>query len=133
MSNRYATIVALLDDPLNVACVVREIIRQGFNHVQLLPPPLPRKGGGWVFPSFSMALREPLPSILDPDQKIEFEFEVRTDGTRWIVLTREGAEIGPFGDEEVALQEARVFAMGEGFILLNRMPWDNTDVLKFNL
>jgi hypothetical protein len=131
MSNRYKAIVALLDDPMNMACVIREVLRQQMGQIRLLPPPIPREGGGWVFPTFSRAIKAPLPPILKPDQKVEFEFEIKTDGTRWVILTREGSEIGPFGEKEDALNEAHAFAMSDGFILLKKMPWDNTDVLDF--
>jgi len=133
MSDRYNTIIALLEDPLSMACVVREFERQSIDQMRFLPPPIPRDGGGWVFPAFEVAVKKPLPPSLKAGEQLEFVFEVKTDGTRWIVMTDDGSEIGPFWEGEVALKEAKNFAMEEGFILLSRMPWDNSDILRFPL
>ena len=131
MSDRYQAICALLDDPLNVACFFREFQRRKLQNIKLLPPPIPRKGGGWVFPTFRYAMSEPIPSEVDFNHELDSAFEIYSDGKGWFVLSVVGdEELGPFDSDREALKQARGLAKGEGYIELAQMPWDNQDVAE---
>lgn len=131
---RYRVVVAMLDDPLNRAAVTRELLRRG--KLPMIPPPIPVKteGGskfGWVFPTLREAMRG-LPSQLTPQdlRNIDGEVTVYTDNNHWFVslVNEDGAELGPFDSSGTALKEARGWLEGEGYLILDSLPWDADDL-----
>lgn len=133
-SERYKVIMALLDDPLSQACLLREFQRRDLGLIQLLPPPV-RTGEKWVFPTMKFAMRELMPD--GERQKTwvnETVFEIYEGESGWLVMNvAEDVEVGPFPSPTVALKEAEELAVQEGYTLLERMPWTNEDVANWPL
>ena len=132
MGSRYNTIVAMMDDPLNRACIDREIARRG-KALQYLCPPVAKSSGGCTFPTFRYVCRYGVPKSGDviDDQ----DAEVFTDGTSWFAtLTYEGdAEIGPFGTKAISISEVQSFFIGAGFTILPSVPWEQEDALEWRI
>lgn len=129
MSDRYSAITALLDDPLNVACFLREAQRRKIFKAKLLPPPVPRADGGWSFPTLLQIMREPLPREVTPNEEWDSHYEVFQDDTGWFVLSvAKDEELGPFDSSQKARKEAVVLAEADGYTIMKSMPWDNGDV-----
>lgn len=135
MSDRYNAIRALLDDPLNVACFLREYQRRGMGKSKLLPPPVPRKEGGWIFPTMRMLMSEVMPLKFDKTADVDSVYEVYSPGEDgwYVYCTHSDNEIGPFETPQTALSEARAQATRDGWVLLGGPPWDGSDVANNSL
>ena len=129
-SSRYRAITAILDDPLNMACVFRELHRRG--QQKFLLPPQRKRGGGWVFQSFEFSKERVRPDLLPEDSQIDSLYEIHFDQVNWFVTGGE-LEIGPFEAEEDALSQVILLARQEGLIFLDNMPWDNADLDEWPL
>lgn len=136
--SRYRVVVGMLDDPLNRAAITRELLRRG--KLPMVPPPVRVKhpGGqrtsGWVFPTLREAMRG-LPSQINSRDlpNIDGEVTVYTDDNHWFVIlhNEDGAELGPFDNSRMALDEARKWMEAVGYTLLDSLPWDDEDLSNF--
>lgn len=136
MSERYRAIQAILDDQENVACILREYLRQDFANLKLLPPHIPKEGGGWVFQSLRCAMREPLPSKIPAggSEALDLVYDIFQGSEGWIVFScYEDTEFGPFDSPVDALKAAKELAVQDGWKLLQILPWDNEDLANFTL
>jgi hypothetical protein len=129
MSARYQALVALLDDPVNRACVQRELLRRDRNGgFRPLLPPIPREGGGWVWPTFRESLRKSRPAEYPREAVVDSAFEVYTDGEGWFGHSHAGdLEVGPFDSDSAAVAEVRNLALEQGYVLLAQLPWEEED------
>lgn len=132
-SSRYRAIVAMMDDPLNRACIDRELIRRG-KASQYLCPPVPKVGtDGCSFPTFRYVCRFGWPAPRDTidDQ----DAEVFTDGSKWFAtLTWEGdVEIGPFDTKAQGVAEVQKFFATQGFVVLSSVPWEQEDSTEWRI
>lgn len=138
-SPRYRVIVAMLDDPLNRVAITRELIRRG--NLPMMPPPVPVKSDnvklGWLFPTLRHVMSQGLPPAYAPREieSVDAEVHVFTDGDHWFVtlLNEGGVEMGPFDSSGLALDEAKKWLEGEGYLLLDEVPWEQDDVETFAL
>lgn len=107
----------------------------------MIPPPIQVRTPdgvkfGWIFPTLREAMRG-LPSQITPRQmgEIEGEVTVYTDDHHWFVglVNEDGVELGPFDSASAALKEARGWLEGEGYLLLDSLPWDEDDTHTYAL
>jgi len=132
--SRYRAVAAMMDDPLNRACLMREFFRRQLDQVKVLPPPVPRDGGGWVFPRMREAMAAPTPASYARNDEPSSVYEVYTDGTAWFVYSTDtDEEIGPFDEIPIALKEAKAVAKAAGYEFLERLPWEDQDLQKYPL
>lgn len=135
-SSRYAAVASLLEDPLNLSCILREYRRRKLGDVKILPPPLKREGGGWVFPTLREAMRNSWDETTKVGARTQIDsmFEVYFDGQDWYVHSVEAeSEIGPFSSEHTALTETRSLAAAEGYLVLDKQPWTAEDLTAWPL
>ena len=127
-STRYECILAVLNDPMNRAIVEREILRRSEN---LIPPPVPRIGGGFVYltaAEYRREHRESVESYEDP----ETHAEVFGASGEWYVAIDE-AEIGPFTSISEATREAENLLASQGITVLHDHPWTKDDERAYPL
>ncbi len=129
---RYATIVAILDDPLNRACVERELARRAATH-KLIPPPIRKTGGGLLYVPMRLFQRKVLREIKDSvDTPYLFDLFQGTEG--WFVQRGEDAmEFGPFDTLHTAKKEAESLLQGMGYKVLDTPPWGQAEVDSYPL
>jgi hypothetical protein len=126
--DRYKIISAMLKDPVNLACAMREISRKG---LKLLPPPRPL-GDGYVFLSMEHAEREGILDHYEPGDRVESVYLIYGSADSWYVLkTLEDSEVGPFDSRESALAAAKNFVTRDGYVLLEEAPWGAQEVLTY--
>ncbi len=133
-SERYATMVAVLNDPLNRAIAERELARrQRPLNRGLVPPPIPREGGGFVVLSMREYQRFPAKEIVK-GAEVDYIADVwLAQGTRsdwWVTLT-DGSETGPFPTSSAALVNARTLVEDEGYTVLDALPWTAQDAEEY--
>jgi len=134
MSSRYQAIVALLDDPTNVAAFLREYQRRDLDKIKILPPAVPREGGGYVFPTFRTYMREVTPAEYGAKDSVDSVYDIYTDGKGWFVYSvHKDEELGPFDDRQAAFQQAVTLAGEDGWVLLDKRPWEGSDVANWTL
>ena len=128
ISTRYECILTVLNDPMNRAIVEREILRRSEN---LIPPPVPRIGGGFVYLTAAEYRREHRESVEfceDP----ETHAEVFGASGEWYVAIDE-AEIGPFSNDDDARAEAENLLKEQGLVVLRDHPWTKDDAAAYPL
>ena len=123
MSDRYRMVAAMMDDPLNRACVHRELARRKHDR-ELLSPPLENETGEIGLVPIRSCLASPDPSTLSN----LFLFSVFNDGSGFFVATEDG-EIGPFDVIEPALSEMLRVAEDMGYRVLDTIPWGEVEDL----
>lgn len=132
MSLRYKAISGLLEDPLNLVCVIRELQRRKVGRILL--PPIPLKGGGFVLIPLKEALNLNKNSVLPKDFSGEILYTAWNSGINWFVFDQKtGEEIGPFDSENSAKKEAILWASSEGLKVIDEWPWDRDDTLDFEV
>ena len=137
-TSRYATLVAILDDPLNLACVERELARRrekGSFDKGLLPPPTPREGGGGlVYLSMEEYQRNPKTLIKNGEEAYtEYLLDVFEGTDGWLVIRDDLSEIGPFPTLKEAQKEAENLLKSEGYRVLNAFPWGALEAASYPL
>ena len=99
-SERYTTMAAVLDDPLNRAIAERELLRRKRPLDRgLVPPPIPREGGGFVLLSMREYQRFPAEKIVK-GAEVDYIADVwLAQGTRsdWWVTLHVALTICPVG------------------------------------
>lgn len=133
-SERYTTMAAVLDDPLNRAIAERELLRRKRPLDRgLVPPPIPREGGGFVILSMREYQRFPAEKIVK-GAEVDYIADVwLAQGTRsdwWVTLT-DGSEVGPFPTSSAALVNARSLVEDEGYTVLDALPWSAQDAEEY--
>jgi hypothetical protein len=129
---RYATLVAILDDPLNRACIERELVRRRApkEHKGLLPPPIPRVGGGLVYPTMREFQRTPHQEA-PAGEEIDCVADLFQGTEGWFVVLDDGTEVGPFDTMGVARKQAENLLQKQGYTLLGESPWGQTEATTY--
>ena len=143
-SNRYITIVAMLDDPLNRAVIERELLRRSRKGAfKWLPPPTPAVGGGFVFPTLREWQKTPreISSLEEAEATDSLALVFNGSGEHsesytlplWHVLLPDGTEIGPFDQAQEAKQQAIALLVEQGWRFFETAPWDEQDTTDYPL
>ena len=141
MSARYTTVVAMLDNDANFACVIRELCRRGELEAprKMVLPPIETDGGTLCYMSFRWHLQfEPKPDVEDAlrddilaeiwkDPSSPTPIAGVVSSASWWVTLQDGTEVGPFQNKKTANAEALRMLTREGWIILQEEPWDKTD------
>jgi len=127
MSARYSTVVAMLDDDANFACVIRELSRRGEHKLAL--PPHTSANGTVCYMSFRWHLNAPtdVETADRSDILAEIWSEVGSNPKWWITL-QDGTEVGPFDYKMEAKSEAIRFLRRDGWRMVEQEPWDAEDL-----
>ena len=125
-SDRYTTIVAMLDDPINRLIVERELVRRA-PLTKWLPPPTPIVGlRGYLFLTGREWQKNPRPLVLESEvetaDSIAHVFE-STEG--WFVAFLDGTEVGPFQNARTAMSEGMNLLTEDGWVFYDPPPWDH--------
>jgi hypothetical protein len=138
MSARYDTVVAMLDNDANFACVLRELCRRGEleSPRQLVLPPQEGASGSVCYMSFRWHLQPHFDVDQASRDDILAEVWKEDDGSphlreSWWVTLQDGNEIGPFPDKKSASGEAHRLLVRQGWQVLGDSPWDTKDEKKF--
>ncbi len=131
--SRYQIIVGMLEDPLNLACVLREIMRLQLNaEIKILPPPIVTSSGRHIYPTFREFLRIKKFSTVKNFEHIDYLIDVFSTGDGiWYIAQQDGTEIGPFDSLNKAKGETVRLMQEEGYVVLEKCPWDDSDSLKY--
>lgn len=112
-SERYKTILAMLEDPVNFAIVQREVIRR---RISISTPPIPKSDGGYMF---VRTVEWPPARGSDPTPIAEL-FET-PDG--WIIFM-DGSESQPLPSLKEAVSAAKNKLSLRGFLVIDEVPWE---------
>ena len=141
MSDRYALVAALLDDPLNLVGVLRELVRRGAHPsfvrdltLTLCSPAIPSDdGSSFVHVSISYLLR----TVERPPSYDEVVAGAHRDpGGEWRVYVRgthgdAETETGPFASADEAVAEMKIIITSAGISPLEGEAWDAEDEGNF--
>lgn len=131
VSDRYRTVAAVLDNPANRAIAERELARRSrpFNR-GLIPPPLPREGGGVVFLTMREFQRQPR-QVVPAGHDVDYLADVFEGSDGWWVSLADTSETGPFPEQRVAVETAKNLLADDGYEILNEVPWTEEDTRAF--
>ena len=137
MSTRYTTVVAMLDNDANFACVIRELLRRGEleRPRSLALPPEKGANGTMCYMSFRWHLRHyGNPQDVDSADRSDILAEVWKEEDSgisptesWWVTLQDGSEVGPFPNKKEASSEAVRFLVRGGWTIMGESPWDGED------
>ena len=135
---RYAALVAILDDPLNRACIERELVRRqekAPSHRGFLPPPIPREGdGGVVYLSMEEYQRTPRTLLKNGEEAhTEYLLDVFEGTEGWLIIREDLSEIGPLPTLDEAQKEAHHLLESQGYQILAAHPWVASDTKTYPL
>ena len=141
VSPRYATIVAILNDPMNHAVIEREMARRAKGRTPGLgtdkgyaPPPIKKRDGGMVVLTMRAYQRVGPGKTLDEKANgLDYLADIYFAGDGWFVVLQDGEEVGPFDDLSTATKEALMLLTQEGYLVLPESPWTKADVEAFPL
>lgn len=122
----------MLDDPLNLACIIRELHRRKrLDQIKVLPPPMYFDNNTRVvYPTFKevLKLKTMKPNILPQD--IDYLAEAYDVGQNcWYIALADGTEVGPFTDLTRVLIEVPLIL--HDYIPINEIPWDINDLTNY--
>ncbi len=124
---RYITMVAVLDDPLNRAIAERELARRSRPLDRgLCPPPIPKAGGGCIFLTMREYQRNPV-EVCEDSTAVDYLADVFQGSDGWWVSMQDGSEVGPFPTQKVAVATANNLLTDDGFEVLSYPPWTAED------
>ena len=115
VSRRYAAIVAILDDPVNRAIVLREVYRR--EELRIVVPYRLGQGEKSLFDLDDLIYRV---AGEDPRPLAKVVRDEVYSGL-WAVAGDD--EVGPFPTREIALSEASKLLSGRGYTVLDVSPW----------
>jgi hypothetical protein len=133
-SERYITMAAVLDDPLNRAIAERELARRSRPLERgLVPPPIPKVGGGCVF--LTMREFQHRPRSIHPRdiQDTDYLADVFEGSEGWWVTLSDQSEAGPFPTASVAMDMAKNLLADDGYRVLTETPWTEEDAKAYPL
>lgn len=133
--SRYEIIAGMMEDPLNLACVMREMLRieRKTGGLKLVPPPITVHNRVF-YPTFREFLRmKKSTNTLNPET-LDYMAEIFStgDGIYYISLP-DGSEIGPFDSLKRCHKEVRSLLEPNGFKFLDKPPWEDQDCSRFPL
>jgi hypothetical protein len=131
-SERYITMAAVLDDPLNRAIAERELARRSRSLERgLAPPPIPKVGGGCVFLTMREFQRHPRDTHSRDIQDTDYLADVFEGSEGWWVTLSDQSEAGPFPTASVAMDMAKNLLADEGYQVLTETPWTEADARAY--
>ena len=132
-SERYITMAAVLDDPLNRAIAERELARRSRPLERgLAPPPIPKVGGGCVFLTMREFQRHPRKTLpRDTQEDTDYLADVFEGSEGWWVTLSDQSEVGPFPTAVVATNTAKNLLSDEGYRVLIAAPWTEEDAKAY--
>ena len=125
----------MLEDPLNLACVMRELRRrERVGTIKILPPPLGLREGRWIYPTFREYLRMKIADQIKNPEQVDYEAEVfPAESDNYYILFRDGNEVGPFDSLRSAEKELHNLFKSFGNVVLLEPPWDSEDTSTYLL
>ena len=114
ISKRYSSIVAILDDPVNRAVVLRELSRRP--DLRIVVPYRLGQGERSLFDLDDLIYR-----VVGEDPRPVAE--VIRDGIRGFWVVSGDDEVGPFPTREVAIDQAAQLLSARGYTVLDVSPW----------
>lgn len=133
ISEKYKFVVAIMDDPIYRSIIEREIRRQK-NRSKVLPPPVLKESGGYVFPTMRQWQETPYtkakPTAIELWDQVA---DIFTDGEVWFISLQDGTEVGPFPTAKFALQEAISLLTSAGWTFLAETPWGEEESAAYPL
>lgn len=131
MSDRYRVLSDMLDDPKNLAIVLRELARRDHSGQMLVTPPIIKDG--------TVTIKTPESYV---SVHTEFEFfeplcviTMSPDNTWWAQFNRVDvcaeSSIGPFDSKKEALEETRRYLSSMNCLFLDEVPWDEDDLKEY--
>ena len=132
-SERYITMAAVLDDPLNRAIAERELARRSRPLERgLVPPPIPKVGGGCVLLTMREFQRRPRNILPAEDiQDTDYLADVFEASEGWWVTLSDQSEAGPFPTTAVAVDMAKNLLSDDGYRVLMAAPWTEEDAVAY--
>lgn len=115
MGDRYRLVAAMLEDPLNLVCVFRELKRRRLPKGYLTPAVL-SKSGVWGFAEVQKCYAE------YPVEE-DLLYALLNDGKGYFVISPDESEVGPFDTFDQAVAQAVAIAEAEGYVVLTEIPW----------
>lgn len=135
--SRYEIISGMMEDPVNLACVMREILRiekRSGGVIKILPPPIEVSDNRFLYPSFREFLRMKKVSNKMNPESLDYLADIFTTGNGiWYICLSDGSEIGPFDNLKKAKDEVTRLFTNSGFRCLERSPWDEEDSKNYPL
>lgn len=130
-SDRYTTIAAMLDDPINRLIVERELVRRS-SLKKWAPTPSAVAGGGWVFLTAREWQRRPNPCLLPGEVELADSIAQVFESTEgWFLILIDGTEVGPFDNPTTARDEGIKILTEEGWVFFDPPPWDHADAADY--
>ena len=133
--SRYENIAGMLEDPRNLACVLREIYRREKKNggsLKIMPPPIKHTETRFLYPTFREFLRmKKFSQVRDPET-IDILAEVFSTGDSvWYFSLADGSEIGPVDSYKSAKKNGETLFLQNGYIILEQPPWEDEDCKQF--
>jgi len=128
MSDRYMTVVAMLDDPDTMLCVLRELRRRH----GAWPEAASLYAVPWRDAGNRTHVLTRLPEVKTPPFTLA---RVEQDSNGWTVYVPGEGEFGPFDtlDEAKGEAEGIVLSSGEVMFMLTELPWTPEDDMEWPL
>mgnify|MGYP001468792908 CR=1 FL=1 len=134
--SRYEIIAGMMEDPLNLACVMREMLRieRKNNGLKILPPPIKHSEVRYLYPTFREFLRmKRFSSVQDPETLDCLAEVFSTGDSIWYFSLPDGSEVGPFDSFKSAKQNGEQIFADSGYKILYKSPWEDKDCTMFPL
>ncbi len=131
MSDRYMTVVAMLDDPDTMLCVLRELRRRH--------GAWPEAANLYAMPWRKVTISGQTTHVLTRLPEVECTpftlARVEQDESGWTVYVPGEGEFGPFDtlDEAKGEAEGIVLSSGEVLFILPELPWTPEDDMEWPL
>lgn len=118
----------MLDDPLNLACAMRELQRR--SSVKIAGPVIPRGTDSLVYPTFRELLRRGIPTKYPTGAEVDSAAEIFYDGEIWFISIQDN-EAGPYDSKARAIEETETLLRNDGWLVIEKHPWEDDDAESF--
>lgn len=133
--SRYEIIAGMLEDPVNLACVLREIHRRekkAGGTIKLLPPPIKHSDARFLYPTFREYLRIKKVSSVSNPETLDCLGEIFSTGDSiWYFSLPDGSEVGPFDSFAKAKDNLELLFSHSGYFILDKVPWEDSDCTSY--
>lgn len=133
--SRYEIIAGMLEDPVNLACVLREIHRRekkSGGTIKLLPPPIKHSDARFLYPTFREYLRIKKVSSVSNPETLDCLGEIFSTGDSiWYFSLPDGSEVGPFDSFPKAKDNLELLFSNSGYFILDKVPWEDSDCASY--
>jgi hypothetical protein len=135
-SDRYTTLVAVLDDPINKLIIERELRRAGGSGKWFPPPTRIKDGKGFLILTPREWATRPSSTPICAKTLSDFDYLAHVWGEgpdSWYASFPEGTEVGPFPSARKARDEAISILNDQGWVLHDPPPWTEEDAKDYPL